>query len=234
MKQIGCLKFWLPAFVVMALAFTSCNKDQDDWMDDLQPGSYIAVGTVQQADNGQFYFVEDDSTTIFPKNFQSISDTLVGKRVWFEFYKYLDAKAEPDYDMTAHLFNFGNYVLTKPYFVVETEAQNDSIGNDPAAVNIAWVTGKYLHVVASYMGTGNEPHYINLVKNEYNSDAADDGKIHLEFRHNDRDEVYVQRFVSVSSFDISDYFPTDGGSATLYVTYRPDAYSTRSFEGTLN
>ncbi len=234
MKPMKCFKLLLPAYALMA-AFTACDENEVDWTNNLQPGSYIAVGTVQQAESGQYYFVEDDSTTIFPKNFQTISDTLIGQRVWFEFYKYIDTESEPDYDMTAYLFNFGTYVLTKPYFVIETEAENDSIGNDPAIVSVAWVTGEYLHVVATYAGVGSEPHYINLVKNEYNSGAANDGKVYLEFRHNDRDEAPARRFACVSSFDISDFFPTESGeTVTLYITYRPDEYSTRSFEVTLN
>ena len=79
MKQIGCLKFWLPAFVVMALAFTSCNKDQDDWMDDLQPGSYIAVGTVQKAELKEYKNQQGGMVTLFDEKDARLQFMLAGK-----------------------------------------------------------------------------------------------------------------------------------------------------------
>ena len=71
-------------------------------------------------------------------------------------------------------------VLTKGIFNI-TPAIEDSIGNDAIHIERIWVGSDYLNVEFAYPGY-NKTHFINLV-----SDGAktyNDGKIHLEFRHN--------------------------------------------------
>lgn len=205
---------------------SSCNKN--DWMDDLAPGSYIAVATLKKAD-GKVYLVEDDSVTLFPKNLQNVPDSLVDRRVWFKFYKYNKQNQQAGFNETVYLYEFSNYVLTKPYMVVDSKEVNDSIGNNPAIIQNAWITGKYLHIEHAYTGMGVKAHYINLVQNKYNGTGKTD-KVYLEFRHNDRGESPARWYRGVSSFDISNLFPAQGGeSVKINVSWMPKEGTQRDF-----
>lgn len=78
-----------------------------------------------------------------------------------------------------------------------TEANADSIGNDPLIVKKAWKAGGLLNFEIKYWGR-YEVHFINLVK-EPGTLTADDQPVQLELRHNDngdRQDIPYSAFVS--------------------------------------
>ncbi|MDR3094741.1 MAG: NigD-like protein [Bacteroidales bacterium] len=118
-----------------------------------------------------------------------------GQRIIANYTILSDKNAGSSYNHDVRL-NGVHTVLTKDIFAVTPETQ-DSIGNDRVRIDDIWIGSDYLNVEFRFNGQ-NKVHCINLV-----SDALkgyDDGKIHLEFRHNANDDAATYSQWSIASF----------------------------------
>jgi hypothetical protein len=189
------LKFLL-FFTVLSLVLTSCFDDEGYSLDKF----WVDIATVDNAEGDEAFFLElDDSTLLWtaasaipyykPKDGQRViaNYTILADKTKTGMYDY-DVKLNDVYE-----------VLTKGIFQITPQKQ-DSIGNDSVQINDIWVGSKYLNVEFVYQGY-NAIHYINLVSDASKSYA--DGKVHLEFRHNNRDDFAMYNYWGLVSFDIS-------------------------------
>ncbi|NLC49888.1 MAG: hypothetical protein GX762_05920 [Bacteroidales bacterium] len=91
-------------------------------------------------------------------------------------------------------------ILTKP--VIElTEANADSIGNDPVRMNDLWIGNHYLNTAFSFNYNGVRPHAINVVQNKMATEV-DAGVLELEFRHNSYNSMSNTLFNGFACFDL--------------------------------
>jgi hypothetical protein len=104
-------------------------------------------------------------------------------------------------------------VLTKGIFNI-TPATQDSIGNDKISIGDIWVGGDYLNVEFVYPGY-NRTHFINLVSDA--SKTYTDGKVHLEFRHNDNGDAPTYNQWGMASFNIRSLRQTPGNKVELVI-----------------
>lgn len=113
-----------------------------------------------------------------------------------------------------------------------TEANQDSIGNDPIIVKKAWVKGNLLNLEIKYWGR-YEVHFINLVKQPGELTAANQ-PIELELRHNAHGDLEDIPFVGYVSFNLDRLQIQGIDSVQFRVTatdYQDELYE---FDGTYN
>ncbi|MBP1675699.1 MAG: hypothetical protein H6Q20_258 [Bacteroidetes bacterium] len=165
-------------FILLIAPFLwSCNDDDGYSLDDV----WVDIATVENPDGlNTFYLTLDDTTRLWTAatalpGFKP-SD---GQRI-VAYYTILSDKPESAaYDHDIKLTD-AYKVLTKGIFNI-TQATQDSIGNDYIYIEDMWIGSDYLNVEFVYPGY-NKTHYINLVSDV--SKTYNDGKVHLEFRHN--------------------------------------------------
>lgn len=91
-------------------------------------------------------------------------------------------------------------VLTKQ--VIElTEANADSIGNDPVRMNELWIGNHFLNTSFSFNYSGVRPHAINMVQNKMVTND-DGGVLELEFRHNSYNSTSNVLYNGFACFDL--------------------------------
>lgn len=178
--------------------FTACSEMSDD---ELSLDKYwVDIATVKNPELKNVFFLQlDDSTLLWTaaSAFHNYKPT-DGQRVIANYTLLSDKRPTGMYSYDVRL-NDVYEVLTKPLFNI-TPATQDSIGNDPVEVTNIWIGSKYLNVEFAFYGN-DKIHFINLVKDD--SKTYTDGKVHLEFRHNDRDDAPMYRRHGIVSFDIS-------------------------------
>jgi hypothetical protein len=217
-----------PTKLFFALLFTtvllvSCSDDDGYSLNDFE----VAIATVENSDGDDTFFLRLDNNKLLwtaakitgykPKD---------GQRVIANYTILSDKSATGLYDYDVKL-NDVYEVLTKGIFML-TPQTADSIGNDSVVVRDIWVGSKYLNVEFLYQGY-NQTHFINLVKD--NSRTYNDGKVHLEFRHNNRDDYPVYNFLGVASFDISSLKDAQKDSVKLVVHVNvPNQIEEETFE----
>jgi|GEM_PF-101152 len=190
----GKIKWLVPALLFAAF-FAACSIDDGNSSDNY----YVGIATVSNPElSGFFIFTLDDSTKM------SISATNVsnykpatGQRIIANYTVLVQKPAGSSYDYDVRLNDAYN-VLTKNIFKI-TPATQDSIGKDGIVVNSIWVGSDFLNVDFTYYGNG-KTHYINLVSD--NLKVYNDGKVHLEFRHNDNNDSQVTNYRGVVSFNL--------------------------------
>lgn len=179
------------------LVLTGCFDDNEN-----SDKYWVDIATVENPDQkNEFFFRLDNNTLMWTEasvlaNYKPAD----GQRIIANYTILSNKKATGLYDYDVRINDIYE-VLTKGIFSV-TPATQDSIGNDSIYVEekSVWVGSNYLNVEFLYQGY-NKTHFINLVVDSLKT--YNDGKIHLEFRHNaNNDEpVYNQR--GVASFDLS-------------------------------
>jgi hypothetical protein len=187
----------LTMVTLAVVLLTACSAKDDEFsLDKFR----VSIATVNNPNEKNVFFLQlDDSTLLWtaatafhnyaPKN---------GQRVIANYTLLADKRPTGMYDYDVRL-NDVYEVLTKPIFNI-TPATQDSIGNNPIEVTNAWIGSHFLNVEFAFFGF-DRVHYINLVKDDAKS--YDDGKIHLEFRHNARGDSPMYRRYGIVSFDIS-------------------------------
>jgi hypothetical protein len=90
-------------------------------------------------------------------------------------------------------------VVTKD--IVELNEENrDTIGTDPIFLNDIWLGGGYLNLEFTFYGN-DKTHYINVVKDPAQQ-SADPAEVHLQVRHDARDDDMNQRYRGLMSFHL--------------------------------
>ncbi|MDR2038848.1 MAG: NigD-like protein [Bacteroidales bacterium] len=189
MKTIRNLLFLVALAPVF---FISCNDDKDD-------NTYgISVGMVENPDGkNQFFIDTDKGNRLFVKESRVPYTPKDSQRVVTRFVILSEKEAGSGYNYDVALFDYYN-ILTKNIFNI-TSATQDSIGNDPISISDVWVSNDYLNVEFNYLGYSRS-HFINLVSDS--EKTYDDGKVHLEFRHNANGDMANRWFWGIASFNL--------------------------------
>lgn len=217
----------LTVFALSLLILTGCMNDDDN-----NDKYWINIATVENPDNSTEFFLRlDDSTRLWTESsvFSNYKPAN-GQRVIANYSILSDKRGTGLYDYDIQL-NDVYQVLTKGIFQI-TPAAEDSIGNDSiyVAADDIWIGSKYLNIEFYYQGY-SKTHFINLV-----SDASknyNDGKIHLEFRHNANNDQPVYNRWGIVSFDLSslENNATDSVKLVIHVNL-PDKAGDTTFERT--
>ena len=182
--------------VFTSAIFVSCLDNSEP----VEPYN-IAVWTVQRAQDKQLYFMaDDDSTTFVPSYALTYPDSLLGERAYVEFNLSTQKKEGYTYMVDVRYIQS---VPTWNVFEIHTTNQNDSLGNDPTGITVAWVSGNYLNMMYKYYGTGTITHNFTLARNYLSTEVTPDSVINLEFRHNRKLDQSGRAYDHVASFDIS-------------------------------
>lgn len=188
-KAVILLMVLLPVF------FTACDDDGYSLGD-----IWVSIATVENPDEEAYFFLNLDNqdrmwiaATNLP--FYRPGD---GQRIIADYTVLSDKAAGSAYDHDIKLNNVLYSILTKDIFDITPETQ-DSIGNDPLRVEDMWIGSHYLNVEFVFGGQ-NRVHAINLVKDD--SKIYEDGKVHLEFRHNANGDNPVYKRWGLASFDL--------------------------------
>ena len=182
--------------LMVLFAFNSCDDDNDS-LDSFR----IELATVNPVSEGgnSFYLTRDDKKTLVPMNSVNYKPK-DNQRVYLNYTILSDAYDGYDHAIRINqMFN----VLTKEVPAISTKQENDSIGNDRIHVSSAWLGDDYINVEFGYKFF-NEVHFINLIDNQL-ADYEDDGKVHLEFRHNAYRDSQAQWGYGWAAFNIRPY-----------------------------
>lgn len=187
-------KYWF-LLLLPALVFFACsNDDDDDW-----ENYRINIATVENPDNSAGFYLRLDNDRVL-----KIKETVypnykpkTGQRILAAYTLQDNKEKDESYDYNIRLYDAYN-VLTKDIFNI-TPATQDSIGNDPVGIREMWIGSNYLNVRFYYQGYGRT-HFINLVKDD--SKEYQDGKTHLEFRHNANGDIPYYWWDGIASFNL--------------------------------
>ena len=187
------MKKYLFLLLLPFLAFASCNDDDDE-------PYYISIATVDNPDNSANFYLKLDNNKrlrVSETNYGGYKPK-TGQRILADYGVLDDNTSGNGYDYSIKLYDAYN-ILTKGIFNITPETQ-DSIGNDPIGLRKMWIGSDFLNVRFVYDGY-NQVHYISLVKDD--SKTYDDGKIHLEFRHNAHNDAPMYRSEGWVSFNLT-------------------------------
>ncbi|MDR2840806.1 MAG: NigD-like protein [Paludibacter sp.] len=229
------MKTIIKTFITLAaitLMFASCNK-----ADDKKNTMYQAIVTVENPDSTTtFYLKTENQLRLFTKTTSFIPAN--GSRLFVYFTIVEEMPEGSNYDYEVALQGYED-ILTKEIFNITPEAQ-DSIGNDPIEISNLWIASNYL-TVEFMVYRSNLPisHYINLVADS--SKHYDDSAVHLELRHNARNDYPDFRSFSLASFNLLPLKENaEGDSITLvihskeYVNSEKDRTIVYKFSSELN
>lgn len=195
-------------FLLIAIPLlVACN-------DDVEEKTYVGIGTVDNPDNSiTFYLNQDDSLRLkVVENYYNSYRPKTGQRLIVRYGLVDKMEAGQPYDYSVRLASVYE-ILTKGVFEI-TDATQDSIGNDPVNIRDMWIANDHLNVEFSYYGH-NQKHFINLVHDASKTYA--DGKLHLEFRHNNKNDYPSYYTNGIVSFRLSDIQILGQGSMDIVV-----------------
>ena len=195
--------------IFVPLFFASCEKSGYSLGD-----IWVSIATVENPDNSSAFFFRLDNDERMWTAATSLPHYRPkdGQRI-LAYYTILSDKPESSsYDHDVKL-NSVYRILTKDIFKITPETQ-DSIGNDPIKIVDIWIGSDYLNVEFEFAGQ-YKTHFISLVSDE--SKTYDDGKVHLEFRHNANNDALSYRNWGLASFNIMPLQPSGTDRITLVI-----------------
>ncbi len=189
------------------VVFTSCLKDDDGYS---LNKAWVGFGMVHKGNSNQI--VMDNGDVLLPVAYsyptndydygssgenRQLKD---GDRVLVN-YTILDDRTNDAGKVVAYLVrvNSAQKVLLKGILDI-TEANKDSIGNNPILVKDWWMTDSLLNFQLKYWGR-NKVHFINLVK-QPGALSADGQPFELELRHNSNGDDEAIPFNAFVSFNL--------------------------------
>lgn len=204
-------KFILALAAIATLFFTSCSDDDGYSLDKF----WISVVTIENPSSDSYFFFDTDDG----ERMWTIATNLPyyrpkdGQRVVADYTILSDRPEGSGYDHDAKLNNVLYEILTKD--IVDITSENtETLGNDPIQIEDIWIGGDHLNVEFVYGGL-NKLHYINLGRDI--SGSYNDGKIHLEFRHNANGDSPSYRMWGMASFRLKPLQQNASGSVTLVI-----------------
>lgn len=188
------MKKYVLILLLPLLAFMSCDNDDGYSLDDF----WVGMATVDNPEGGPYFYLtldDNEKLWIVATNLLNYRPQ-TGQRILADFTILNDKPEGSAYDHDVRLNDAYN-VLTKRVIDI-TPAMQDSIGNDPIQIRDVWVGSDYINIRFLYQW-GNRQHMLNLVRDvskEYN-----DGRVHLEFRHNAYEDTQNRTAGGLVSFD---------------------------------
>ena len=196
MKANKLLPYATLLIIVLSGAF-ACNDNDGYSLGDFR----ISIATVIPEGTMTYSLLLDNGDKLLPTHSAVQYSPIDNQRVFVNYTLLTDK--EGNYD---HLIRVNDIwdVLTKP--VIElTEANADSIGNDPVRANEFWIGNDFLNASFSFNYGGVKPHAINMVQNMQDSDEKDDDVLELELRHNSYNSASNRLFDGFASFDLKPF-----------------------------
>lgn len=182
--------------------------------------TFVAFGTVENPNDKQLnYNIRLDNDTVVsviatnhinytPKD---------GQRIIVKFAILEDRRNDDvthHYDIQVLLIQ---EMLTKKLVAISPETQ-DSIGNDKLTAEAMWIGNHYLNV-GFYIYHYDQQHLINLVIDS--TKLYEDEKIHLELRHNAKEDGQFQKSYGYASFDVRSLQTLEADSVQIVVHTKP-------------
>ncbi|HPE75725.1 MAG TPA: NigD-like C-terminal domain-containing protein [Draconibacterium sp.] len=212
--------------------FSGCLDDDGYSLGDV----WVGFGVIESTDT--YKIVMDDGEILYPVAFGGYvpwnendysgesHKVEAGDRLMLNF-TILDDKLNDAGEITAYYVkvNSAKKVLTKSVLDL-TEANKDSIGNDPVIVQETWIANGLLNFQLKYWGR-NQTHFINLVK-QPGELTADDQPFQLELRHNNNDDSEDIPYTAFVSFHL-DSLKVAGLDSVRYTVTCTD-YDGKPFE----
>lgn len=181
--------------LVSAFAFTSCDDNDGYSLDNY----WIGMATVDKISDSSndFYLILDNGDKLWPAATNlPLYNPKDGQRVVANYTILSDGNNRYDHDIK---LNDVYQVLTKPVMEL-TQANADSIGNDPLRVIDAWVGSDYLNIEFEYPGY-NKRHMVNLVYSDLFDNGGD--AVNLQFRQNGYGDEKRYWYRGIVSFDLT-------------------------------
>lgn len=208
--------------VCMALALTGCNDG----------GSgiryYESVATVENPNGSSAFFFTTDSGFRMWAGATDIPwyRPKDGQRIIVDYAIINEKEAGSAYDYDVRIYDVYE-ILTKDAVEI-TPGNSGQYGNDPVYMRRIWAGGGYINFSFIFAGH-HETHFINLGLNT--SQEYNDGKVHLEFRHNAYNDPAVVDMWGIVSFDPTTVLDEDFTEPVDIVIHYRDFYSgNRTYE----
>jgi len=195
------MKKYFLLLLLPVFAFVACDDDDDGKSLDK---FWISYATVDNPDDGYFFYLNlDNGERLWTaaSNFYNYRPR-TGQRILADYTILNDKPAGSAYDHDVKLNDAYN-ILTKNIFLV-TPATQDSIGHDPLDVKDIWVGGDFINVKFNFR-LNDRQHLISMVKDD--SKTYDDGRIHLELRHNAHNDGQGYVSSGLAAFNILSVVP---------------------------
>lgn len=191
----------------------SCNKDD-------MPKS-LAMVTVKVINEGEYYFVSNRGNTLYPGDKSEIGPYPAedGQRAFIYFEELPEPASGYDYNIKLYAIED---ILTKPVIPM-TDETRDSIGDDPATVSQASITGGYLNLEI-YVPSGYRTCMLNLVENRTGEQPPfdpDPDYTYLEFRVRADGAFFGPPSRAYVSFKLNEYDPALTGKKGIIIRSKP-------------
>jgi hypothetical protein len=186
--------------ILTVLLAGSCSLEDDYYS---LGDAWVGFGILHKTggSDSQVYIKLDDGNKLFAVasdvNLNQFEDS---SRVLANF-TILDDKADSTNWKEYYVKINSMYDILMKGVIDITEANKDSIGDDPIIVKNAWISQNLLTFELKYWGE-NAIHFINLVK-QPGALSASSQPIELELRHNARDDGRIIPFSGYVTFDLS-------------------------------
>ncbi len=193
--------------LLMLMGVVACSSDDSDRDNDI-----VSLVTVVE-EGGYKLFERADGVTLYPMNFNIISNT--GQRILVE-YGVTNIAPSPLYDYVVVVDDF-DIVLTKD-IVNLTTTNEETIGND-AFLDIISVgsRGGYIDIYLAFLYNYN-PHIVNLVYNEITPPINEPDSLNFELRQNANGENVGIPTTVLVSFDAAGYIEAAKGADVVDLT----------------
>ncbi len=212
--------------------FTGCLDDDGYSLNDV----WVGFGVVESTDT--YKIVMDGGEILYPVAFGGYvpwndndysgnnHKVEAGDRLMLNF-TVLDDKLNDAGVVTAYYVkvNSAKKVLTKGVLDI-TEANKDSIGNDPIIVQDTWMANGLLNFQLKYWGR-DKTHFINLVK-QPGELTAEGQPFQLELRHNKNGDLESIPYTAFVSFHLDSL--QVAGLDTVRFTIKSEDYDGKPFE----
>jgi hypothetical protein len=192
--------------VLMAIAFSSCLKLEDDtvYVRDYKRMATVTTGGVNPV------FCKDDSVFLTLEVAQPADTFVVGERYFLHFI-YGDTTNHPKNSYPVKLYGYGKTTIKN--LEVLPKDSTDKWGNQFITMLDIWYSGHYCNFfLASYMGmsTPNTLELVRIKEGESTTPTDTVPKLNFELRHNVASislAIYYYRFLSFNLSSLSTEFP---------------------------
>lgn len=187
---------YVTLLIVALSIFVACSDSDNYSLNDFR----ISIATVVSEGDHSYSLLLDNGIKLWPAAGNIYYKPNENQRVFINYTILSDQKS--GYDHYIKINDMWD-ILTKPIIEL-TEANADSIGNDPVRSNKFWIGNHFLNADFSFNYGGVRPHAINMVQNLQENHENND-TLRLEFRHNSYNSPSDRLFNGLASFDLKPF-----------------------------